>query len=118
MVQSLNTTSDYVTKATWQRGIPCYGQIMIGDKGFEFYNDKNLLDYIQIPWNEITYVVADVHFKGKYIPRFELRTRNNGNFIFSAKQPVLVLKAIRKYIPANHMRQALSLWQKIKLRFK
>ena len=36
MVQSLNTKSEYVDTATWFRGIPTYGKILVGDKGFEF----------------------------------------------------------------------------------
>ena len=116
MVQSINNQVDLTMPATWQRGVPCYGKVMIGNKGFEFYNGKKIQDYIQIPWEEVTYVVAAVHFKGKYIPRFEIRTRKNGNFIFSVKEPHRCLKAMTKYLPADHLRRALSYWQKVKLR--
>lgn len=75
MVQSLNTKSEYVDTATWFRGIPTYGKILVGDKGFEFYSDNNPNDYVQIPWNEVTVVVADVYFGGKYIPRFKICTK-------------------------------------------
>lgn len=50
MVQSLNTKSEYVDAATWFRGIPTYGKVLVGDKGFEFYSDNNPNDYVQIPW--------------------------------------------------------------------
>lgn len=117
MAQSQNTKVDYVVKASSFLGLNSVGQIMIGDKAFEYYNDRNVEDYIQIPWDQITYVVADVHFKGKYIPRFEIRTKKDGKFIFITKDPKKTLRAIRKYVPADHMRQALGVWDTIKLFF-
>ena len=114
MVQSLNTKAEYVDPATWFRGGPSYGKLMIGDKGFEFYRDNNVNDYVQIPWEEITYVIADVYFGGKYIPRFKICTRLNGDFIFAARHARQTLKAINQHIPAEHMRRALSAWQKVK----
>ena len=82
-------------KGTWYRNGPFYGNIMVGDNAFEFYNETKLQDYIQIPWDEITYVVADVYFGGKYIPRFEIRTKSNGTFRFSARnsRQTLIRKA-------------------------
>ena len=71
MVKSLNTEMAHTTKGTWFREGPIYGNIMVGDKAFEFYNDTKLQDYVQIPWDEVTYVIADVYFGGKFIPRFE-----------------------------------------------
>ena len=117
MAKSINTRVDLTANATWFRGIASYGKIMIGDRAFEFYNERNVEDYVQIPWKEVTYVVADVHFKGKYIPRFEIRTKSNGKFIFAARKPKEVLRAMRKYVPADHMRKALSMWQQLKQRF-
>lgn len=117
MVESQNTKVDLTAEATWFRAVAVYGKAMVGDKAFEFYNERNLSDYVQIPWNEVTYVVADVHFKGRYIPRFEIRTRTSGIFIFTTKNNKKTLRAIRKYVPADHMRQALSLWQNLKRRF-
>lgn len=81
MAKSINTKVDLTVDATWFRGIASYGKIMIGDRAFEFYNERNVEDYVQIPWNEVTYVVADVRFGGRYIPRFEIRTKSNGKFI-------------------------------------
>ncbi|KRL89111.1 DUF956 family protein [Lactobacillus kalixensis] len=117
MVKSINTKVDLTQDATWFRGMPSYGKIMIGDKAFEFYNERNVGDFVQIPWDEVTYVVADVHFGGKYIPRFEIRTKRNGSFIFATKDPKKALRVIRNYIPASHMRKALSVWQNLKRRF-
>ncbi|WP_251716425.1 DUF956 family protein [Lactobacillus agrestimuris] len=117
MVKSINTRVDFTVAATWFRSVPSYGKAMIGDKAFEFYNERNVTDYVQIPWNEVTYVVADVKFKGKYIPRFEIRTRQNGNFIFATREVKKTLREIRKYIPADHMLKSLTIWQKLKRRF-
>ena len=114
MVQSLNTKAEYVDPGTWFRGMPTYGKIMIGDKGFEFYRDNNLNDYVQIPWNEITMVVADVYFGGKYISRFKICTKKDGQFYFSSRHTKATLRAIREHIPAQNIRKALTFWQKIK----
>ena len=50
MVQSRNTTVDYTVKGISYMGLSAYGKIMVGDRAFEFYNDRNVKDYIQIPW--------------------------------------------------------------------
>ena len=50
MVQSLNTKVDLTIDATSFLGINEYGKIMIGDKAFEFYNDRDKRKFIQIPW--------------------------------------------------------------------
>lgn len=117
MVKSINTKVDLTVNATWFRELPSYGKVMIGDKAFEFYNERNVVDFVQIPWEEVTYVIADVKFKGKYIPRFEIKTRRNGNFIFATKEAKKTLRAIRNYVSPDHMRRSLTLWQKLKRRF-
>ena len=61
MVKSLNTEMAHTTKGTWFREGPIYGNIMVGDKAFEFYNDTKLQDYVQIPWDEVTSVVSSSH---------------------------------------------------------
>ncbi len=109
----MNKTVDLAVRGTWFRAISTYGKVMIGDEAFEFYNEKNVEDYIQIPWDQVTYVVADVHFKGKYIPRFAIRTKKDGEFIFATKDPKRTLRAIRKYVPADHMRKALGVGETI-----
>ena len=70
-------------------------------KGFEFFNTRNVNDYIQIPWEEVDYVIASVMFKGKKIPRYAIQTKKNGTFSFSSKEPKKVLRAINRYIPSN-----------------
>ena len=81
MVQSLNTKVDLVIDGTSFTWISDYGKIMIGDKGFEFYNSRDSHKYIQIPWEEVDYVIASVLFRGKWIPRYALKTKRNGTYI-------------------------------------
>ena len=42
MVQSINTKVDLVIEGTSHMGLTDYGKIMIGDKGFEFFNDRDV----------------------------------------------------------------------------
>lgn len=70
-------------------------KVLVGDEAFEYYNDKNVNDYIQIPWSEVTEIMASVRFKGKWIPRFAVVTKNNGNFIFSTRDNKKTLRAVR-----------------------
>ncbi|MDD4370647.1 MAG: DUF956 family protein [Anaerostipes sp.] len=114
MAQSINTKVDYVIDGTSYHGLTTYGKIMIGDKGFEFFNDRNVEDFIQIPWEEVDYVLASVMFGGKHIPRYALRTKKNGDFSFSSKKPIEVLRAISKYVAADHMVRSLSFFQVLK----
>ncbi len=76
---------DLVVDATSFSGLADYGQIMIGDKGFEFYNSNDYRKFIQIPWEEVDYVIASVMFKGKWIPRYAIKTKKNGTYSFSSK---------------------------------
>ena len=118
MVQSLNTKVDLVMKGTSYHGLTTYGKIMVGDKGFEFYNDHNVQDYIQIPWDEVDYVAASVMFKGKYIPRYAIQTKKNGAFSFASKEPKKVLRAVNKYVPDDRVLRSLSAWDVIKRKIK
>lgn len=114
MVQSLNRKVDLTIKATSYLGVANYGKVMVGDKAFEFYNEKNLKDYIQIPWEEIDYVMASVLFKGKWIPRFAIVTKKDGNFTFSSRDNKALLRAVNKYIPSDRLVHSLSFTQVIK----
>ena len=118
MAQSINTKVDVVVEATSYQGLTNYGKIMVGDKGFEFFNDRNVNDYIQIPWEEVDYVIASVMFKGKYIPRFAVQTKRSGTFTFAAKKPKELLRAVRKYVPSDHMVRSLSFFDVLKRAFK
>lgn len=114
MVQSLNTKVDMVLKGTSYLGMNDYGKIMIGDKGFEFYNDRDIRKFVQIPWEEVDYVIASIMFKGKWIPRYAIQTKTNGTFTFSSKQPKIVLRTINKYIDSKYMVRSLSFFDVVK----
>lgn len=105
-------------EATSHIGIADYGKIMIGDKGFEFFNSRDARKFIQIPWEEVDNVIASVMFKGKWIPRYAIKTKRNGTFTFSSKDPKRVLRTIREYVDPNRMVQSLSFFDVIKRAFK
>ncbi|HIX67854.1 MAG TPA: DUF956 family protein [Candidatus Anaerostipes excrementavium] len=114
MAQSINTKVDLVIEATSYQGLNSYGKIMIGDRGFEYYNNRNVDDFIQIPWEEIDYVAASVMFKGKRIPRFAVQTKKNGAYSFASKDPKKVLRAINQYIPSDRLVRSLTFFDVIK----
>ena len=113
MVQSLNKKVDLTINATSYLGMANHGKVLVGDEAFEYYNDKNVNDYIQIPWSEVTEIMASVMFKGKWIPRFAVVTKNNGNFIFSTRDNKKTLRAVRNYVDPNNMVRSLSFFQVI-----
>ena len=106
MAQSINTRVDVVVEATSYQGLTNYGKIMVGDN-----------DYIQIPWEEVDYVIASVMFKGKKIPRYAIQTKKNGTFSFSSKEPKKVLRAINQYIPSKRLVRSLSFFDVLKRNF-
>lgn len=114
MVESINTKVDLVIEATSFTGFSDYGKVMIGDKGFEFYNSRDFRKFIQIPWEEVDYVIASVLFKGKWIPRYAIRTKKNGTYTFSSKDAKKVLRAIRNYVEPDRMVSSLSFFDVVK----
>ena len=80
MAQSINTRVDVVVEATSYQGLTNYGKIMVGDKGFEFFNTRNVNDYIQIPWEEVDYVIASVMFKERKFHVMRSRQRKMEHF--------------------------------------
>lgn len=113
MVESINTKVDLVIDATAFTGLTEYGQILVGDKGFEFFNGRDPRKFIQIPWGEVQQVIASVVFKGKWIPRYAIKTQY-GTFTFSSKQPKKVLRAVREYVNPEDMVQSLGFFEVIK----
>ena len=113
MVQSINTKADLVAESSSHIGLAEYGKVMIGDKGFEFFSDRDPSKFIQIPWEEVDSVIASVVFKGKWIPRYAIKTKKNGLYTFSSRNPKKVLRAIRVYVDPSHMVQSLGFFQVI-----
>lgn len=108
MAQSQNTRVDLTIKATSFLGLGTYGNVMLGDRAFEFYNEKNPEDYIQIPWDQVDYVAASVLFGGRVIPRFALFTKENGHYAFSTRDNKRTLRAMRAYVPEDRLLKSLS----------
>ena len=107
MAQSQNTKVEFTIKATSMHGLTTYGDVMLGDVAFEFYNDKNPEDYIQIPWDQVDYVAAEV-LPGKKIARFAIFTKENGHFSFSTRDNKATLRAMRAYIPEDRLQRSPS----------
>lgn len=118
MIQSLNTKVDLVVEATSFAGLADYGKIMIGDKGFEFYNSNDYRKFIQIPWEEVDYVIVSVILKGKWIPRYAIKTKKNGTYSFSSKETKKVLRTVRQYVDPDHIVKSLSFFDVIKREVK
>ena len=114
MLEPLNTEIEFQVKGTSHHGLDSYGFIIVGDKGFEFYNERTLEDFIQIPWTEVAYIIASIYFGGRYIPRYAFRTKSNGDFAFSSKKPRAVLRACREHIPAERIVRSMTFLQVLK----
>lgn len=102
MVQSLNTKVDLTIDGSSFLGINSYGKVMIGDNAFEYYNSRNVSDYIQIPWTEIDSIYAQVFFN-KFITRFVIITKGNLKLSFSTRDNKKTLRAVSKYISKDKM---------------
>lgn len=113
MAQSLNSKVDLTIKATSFAGLSTNGNVMVGNKAFEFYNERNVEDCIQIPWDTIDRVEASVLFN-KSISRFVIFINEKTYFTFSTKDNKKTLRAIREYVPADRMLRSLSFWDVLK----
>lgn len=117
MPQSLNRTADFMIQASWLGGLNAYGRILIGDRAFEFYNDRNVQQFVQIPWENIEYIAASVYFK-KYISRFVVRTTDGIQYTFGSRNSRKLLSRCRRYLPDDKLVQSLSLMQAVRLKFR
>lgn len=113
MVQSQNTKVDYTERASSLSGVATYGDVMVGDRAFEFYNERNKEDFIQIPWDEVDYVAAEV-LPGKKIARFAIFTKENGHFDFSTRDNKATLRAMRGHLPEDLLQRSPSLLDVLK----
>lgn len=97
MAQSLNKSIDLHTTGMSYLGIGGkVGKFLIGDVALEFYADANVEDYVQIPWETITQIGANV--SGKKVSRhFEVFTEQ-GKFLFASKDSGKILKIAREKI--------------------
>lgn len=100
MAISMNTKVLFTTKANSLSGMfgNKNGDILVGDNAFEFYNSRNPEDYIQIPWNEIIRVRAQLFFKDKYIRGFFIDTKSAGTYNFVVKNAGKTLKTMRDFL--------------------
>ena len=116
-VEALNTKAEYTCKGVSYHGLtPSTGNFMLGDKGFEYYNEKNVHDFIQIPWENLEQAGANVH--GRKVSRhFELYT-DSGKFLFSSKESGKILKIIRQYIGNENVIRLRTMIQVIIYRIK
>ena len=100
MAISMNSKVIFSTKANSLNGIfgNKNGNILVGNKAFEFYNARNPEDYIQLPWEEIEKVRAQLFFKDRYIRGFFIDTKNSGSFNFIVKNAGKCLKEMRTFV--------------------
>ncbi|MBF7095036.1 DUF956 family protein [Streptococcus sp. HF-1907] len=117
MVQSINSTVELTTTGVSYLGMGGkVGKFMLGDKGLEFFNDKNVADYIQIPWTSINQIGANV--SGKKISRhFEIFT-DQGKFLFASKDSGKILKIARQHIGNDKVIKLPTLIQTIASKLK
>ena len=117
MVESQNTKIDFKTKANYLGGLTSRGDLLVGNKALEYYNEKNVRDFIQIPYTEIKLVTASVIFNKK-ITRFAIHTKKNGDFVFNSPENKAILRALNKYLPDDKLRRSLTVWESLKKKFK
>ena len=108
MAQSQNTKVEYTEKASFLSGLGEYGDVMVGDRAFEFYNERNREDFVQIPWEEVDYVAAEV-LPGKKISRFAIFVRDGNKFIFSTRDNKATLRAVREHVSEDRIQRSPSL---------
>ena len=117
MAQSQNKTVEFHTTGVSYLGVGGkVGKMLVGDVAFEFYADANVEDYIQLPWNTITVIGANV--SGKKIGRhFEVFT-DQGKFLFASKDTGKILKIAREKLGNDKVVKLPTLLQTIGQKFK
>ncbi len=112
MAQSINSTVELTTTGVSYLGMGGkVGKFLLGNKGLEFYSDANVEDYIQIPWENIEKIGANVS-RNKVSRHFEVFT-DKGKFLFASKDSGKILKVARQHIGNNKVVRMLTLVQTI-----
>ncbi|MDY2776519.1 MAG: DUF956 family protein [Streptococcus infantarius] len=110
MAQSLNSTVELTTTGVSYLGMGGkVGKFLLGNKGLEFYSDANVEDYIQIPWENIEKIGANVS-RNKVSRHFEVFT-DKGKFLFASKDSGKILKVARQHIGKDKVVRMLTLVQ-------
>lgn len=110
MAQSLNSTVELTTTGVSYLGMGGkVGKFLLGNKGLEFYSDANVEDYIQIPWENIEKIGANVSCN-KVSRHFEVFT-DKGKFLFASKDSGKILKVARQHIGNDKVVRMLTLVQ-------
>lgn len=112
MINSMNNNIDCCLEAVSYNNIVSYGKMMIGNKSLEYYNDKNINDYLQIPWVEIENIEVNLLFNKK-INRFTIKTKKDGNFAFSTQDNKKALREVIKHIDKEKLYVSETLISKI-----
>ncbi len=117
MAQSLNTQVSLHAIGVYYTGIGNkVGKFLIGDTALEFYPDVNVEQFIQIPWENILQIGANV--SGKSISRhFEIYT-DSGKFLFASKDSGRILKIAREKLGNDKVVKLPTLLQTIVNFFK
>lgn len=118
MAQSLNTRVDLSTTGVFYVGLGGnkVGKFLIGDKALEFYPDNNVEKYVQIPWQEIETIGANV--SGKTVSRhFQIWVTGNRKLMFASKDSGKILKIAREKIGNDKVVKLPTLLQKIERLF-
>ena len=110
MAQSINSTVELTTTGVSYLGMGGkVGKFLLGNKGLEFYSDANVEDYIQIPWENIEKIGANVS-RNKVSRHFEVFT-DKGKFLFASKDSGKILKVARQHIGNDTVIRMLTLVQ-------
>lgn len=97
MAQSQNKTVELQTSGISYLGMGGkVGKFLIGDKALEFYADANVEDYIQIPWENVQQIGANV--SGNHISRHFQVFTDSGKFLFASKDSGKILKEAREHL--------------------
>ncbi|MBF0778493.1 DUF956 family protein [Streptococcus cuniculi] len=117
MVQSQNKVVDLQTTGVSYLGVGGkVGKFLIGDKALEFYADANVEDYIQIPWENVQQIGANV--SGKTVSRHFQVFTDSGKFLFASKDSGKILKEARGHLGDEKVVKLPTLLQTIGQFFK